>query len=233
LGKNNPVGAWRGCARFPAGASPTSRRRPRPWPSCPGRRPAAPPWSRRIVPGLPFLVAALACAMNRSKSFCKAVSSARKLLGAMLAICFFIVGRSMIGKWTRRLVLSSPGEPGRAPSIRRFGTEFVCAVPDRHPYPGLLSPIPRRRNAPPSFLPAARPALCDQPRPSRPAVRARATQARGRARKAGLIPSARRHRRPWQRHRQPPRCRTHPQRHARTRTPRRGGGQRFVGFWAI
>ncbi len=39
------VAACRGCARSPAGASPTSRRRARPWPSCPGSRPAAPPCS--------------------------------------------------------------------------------------------------------------------------------------------------------------------------------------------
>lgn len=65
--------------------------------------------SRRIVAGLPFLVVALACAVTRSKSFCKAVSSAMTLACAMLTICRFIVGRSIIGRWTRLLLFSSLG----------------------------------------------------------------------------------------------------------------------------
>ncbi len=81
--------------------------------------------SRRIVPGLPFLVVALACAMTHSRSFCRAVSSAMTLLCALLAICRLIVGRSMIGRWTRLLVFSSPGAADSAPSIRSLSCSRV------------------------------------------------------------------------------------------------------------
>jgi len=42
-----------------------------------------------------------------------------KLLCAIDAICFLIVGRSMIGRWTRLLAFSSPGAAGSASSRRK------------------------------------------------------------------------------------------------------------------